>query len=300
MHRLRAHVGRNAVAYVALFFALSGTGAMAAKTLITGAQIEDGTIAAVDLAKDAVTSEKILDGSIVGPDLQADAVTSDTILDGSIVGPDLQANSVTSDKILDASIVGPDLQANSITSAKILNGTIVGPDLQADTLGGGEIDESSLGKVPAAANADTVGGVPPVQLLRGQGYSFSRVVWGYLGHQDSSNALDGVAVAPDNVAITFSCFVNTPDEPALVLHVQPNAVLTSWGVRVGDEVIGPTVNGGGGSATWTVTKSVSSVASNDFRLQASDENGFGYVVEGFTRNTDGHCAYEAQVTITGQ
>jgi hypothetical protein len=340
MHRLRMHVGRNAVAYVALFFALSGTGAMAAKNLITGADIQDGTITVADLAKDSVTGAKILDGSIVGPDLEADSVdsskildgsivgpdlqadsvdsskilngsivgpdlqansiTSAKILDGSIVGPDLQADSVTSDKILDASIVAPDLQANSITSAKILNGTIVGPDLQADTLGGGQIDESSLGTVPSAANADTVGGVGLGGLVRGGGSSFSRVVWGSLVDQESSNVLDGVAGAPDNASITFSCFVNAPDLPALLLALHPSTFLTSWGVRVGDDVVGPTVGGGGLQATWEVTSKAATPGSNDFRFQASDENGYGYVIEGFAKNADDRCTYEAQVTVTGQ
>jgi len=294
------HVGRHAVAYVALFFALSGTGAMAAKNLITGADIQDGTIAAADLAKDSVTSPKILDGSIVGPDLEADSVDSSKILDGSIVGPDLQADSVTSDKIADLSIVGPDLQANSITSAKILNGTIVGPDLQANTLGGGEIDESTLGKVPSAANADTVGGFGSGLLVKGGGSIFSRVVSGYLSDQEFSNALEGVVAAPDGASITFSCFVNAPDEPALLLKIRGGAFLSSWGVRVGDQVIGPTVGGAGAEQTWTVTASEKTVGSNDFQMQASDENGSGFVVDGSTRNADGHCAYQAQVTVTGQ
>ena len=340
MHRLRMHLGRNAVAYLALFFALSGTGAMAAKTLITGADIQDGSIAAVDLAKDSVTSakildksivgpdleadsvdsSKILDGSIVGPDLQADAVDSSKILngsivgpdlhasavdsskilDGSIVGPDLQANSVTSDKIPDGSIVGPDLQDNAVTGAKIQNGSIVGPDLQADTLGGGQIDESALGKVPSAANADTVGGFGSGLLVKGGGSIFSRVVSGYLADKELSNALDGVAVAPDGAAITFSCFVNAPDEPVLLLRIRGGSFLSSWGVRVGDQVIGPTVGGAGAEATWTVTASEKTVGSNAFQMQASDENGSGFVVDGSTRNADGHCAYQAQVTVTGQ
>jgi len=300
MHRFTTHARRNAVAYVALFFALSGTGAMAGKSLITGADIQDGTIAAADLAKDSVTSPKILDGSIVGPDLEADSVDSSKILDGSIVGPDLQANAVTSDKILDASIVGPDLQANSITSAKILNGTIVGPDLQANTLGGGEIDESSLGKVPTAASADTVGGFGAGLLVKGGGSIFSRVVSGFLGHQESSDALAGVASAPEGASIMFSCFVNAPHEPVLLLKIRGGAFLTSWGVRVGDQVIGPTVGGAGAEQTWQVTQSDQAVGSNAFLMQASDENGSGFVVDGSTRNADGHCSYQAQVTVTGQ
>ena len=46
---LASHVRRNGVAYLALFLALGGT-AVAAKPLITGADIEDGSVTAADIA----------------------------------------------------------------------------------------------------------------------------------------------------------------------------------------------------------------------------------------------------------
>ena len=51
-----------------------------------------------------------------------------------------------------------DLRNNDVRGKDLRNGTLTGVDVKRDALGGSVIAESRLGKVPAAGNADRVGG----------------------------------------------------------------------------------------------------------------------------------------------
>src|SRR3954453_7743958 len=63
LSKFRSHVRNNVVGYIAVFIALSGT-AYAAKPMITGADIENGTITDTDIA----TANK--DGTAAPPSLR--------------------------------------------------------------------------------------------------------------------------------------------------------------------------------------------------------------------------------------
>ena len=65
LRRLSRHFGSNLIAYVALFVALSGS-AYAGKALLTGADIQDGSLTSVDLANTTVTGGKIADNTLTG------------------------------------------------------------------------------------------------------------------------------------------------------------------------------------------------------------------------------------------
>lgn len=58
-------------------------------------------------------------------------------------------------------ITGRDIKNGSITGKDIKNGTLTGKKVKSGSLTGRQIKVSSLGKVPSAANADTVGGQSP-------------------------------------------------------------------------------------------------------------------------------------------
>lgn len=59
------------------------------------------------------------------------------------------------DKVGKNSVGSKQVKNNSLKSADLKNGKgVKGADVAADTLGGAQINESSLGKVPAAARAD--------------------------------------------------------------------------------------------------------------------------------------------------
>jgi hypothetical protein len=53
-----------------------------------------------------------------------------------------------------ATIGSAQIKNNSVQSKDVKNGNLRGKDLKADTIGGSRVLESSLGKVPSAANAD--------------------------------------------------------------------------------------------------------------------------------------------------
>jgi hypothetical protein len=75
-HGRFAHIRNNAVAYLALFVALGGTGAYAASAMLpkgsVGAQqLRKGAVGAKKLKANAVTSEKVADGSLLSKDFAA-------------------------------------------------------------------------------------------------------------------------------------------------------------------------------------------------------------------------------------
>jgi hypothetical protein len=71
------HVRRNLVAYLALFVALGGT-AYAARPLLTGADIQDGTVASID----------IKDADLTATDVAPNALTGAVINESTLTGVD--------------------------------------------------------------------------------------------------------------------------------------------------------------------------------------------------------------------
>ena len=65
LRRLSRHFGSNLIAYVALFVALSGS-AYAGKALLTGADIQDGSLTNFDLANTTLTGGKVVDNTLTG------------------------------------------------------------------------------------------------------------------------------------------------------------------------------------------------------------------------------------------
>jgi hypothetical protein len=110
------------VAIIALVFALGGT-----------------SYAAVVLPAGSVGSKQIKKNAVTGAKIKAKAVTTVKIKDGAVTTP----------KLADGSVTTPKLADGAVATAKIAN----------DAVTGDKVLESSLGKVPSAANADTLGGV---------------------------------------------------------------------------------------------------------------------------------------------
>ena len=120
------------VAIIALVFALGGTSYAAVV-------LPAGSVGTKQIKKNAVTAAKI----------KAGAVTAVKIKDGSVATAKIADGSVTTPKLADGSVTTPKLADGAVATAKIAN----------DAVTGNQVLESSLGKVPAAANADTLGGV---------------------------------------------------------------------------------------------------------------------------------------------
>jgi hypothetical protein len=63
LSKLGSHARHNLVAYLALFVALGGT-AVAAKPMVTGADVEDGSLTGGDVQNDSLTGSDILESSL--------------------------------------------------------------------------------------------------------------------------------------------------------------------------------------------------------------------------------------------
>jgi hypothetical protein len=99
LSKLGVHVRRNVVAYLALFVALGGT-AVAARPLITGTDIQDGSLTGADVENNSLTGFDVLESSLSGsaPDLGigasnitgtiTDAQVSDTLTASSAANAD--------------------------------------------------------------------------------------------------------------------------------------------------------------------------------------------------------------------
>src|SRR5215210_7685720 len=85
--RLKHYLGRNAIAFAALFIALGGTATAA--SYITSQDIVDNSITGADIKRGSVRGSDLRDNSVTGADIRAGAVNSDDIADGSITAADL-------------------------------------------------------------------------------------------------------------------------------------------------------------------------------------------------------------------
>jgi hypothetical protein len=134
--RVGQHIRRNAVAYVALFVALSGTSYAASK------------ITSKDIKKDAVLSKHVKNGQLKGVD----------IADNSLKGADIDEASLEGLGVADGSVTTPKLADQSVTSEKVADGTIV----NADIANGAAISNAKLatistpGKVSDSALSNNV------------------------------------------------------------------------------------------------------------------------------------------------
>lgn len=117
----------NAIAMIALFIALGGTA--------SAATLAVNSVGTKQLKKNAVTTAKI------------------------------KNNAATTPKIKDAAVTGAKLAAGAVTSDKLATGAVTTGNLAAGAVTGDKVNVATLGKVPSAANADTLGGV-------------SKAVWG--------------------------------------------------------------------------------------------------------------------------
>lgn len=80
---IRSHIRHNAVAYVALFFALGGTSAYAANTVFSD-DIVDGEVKAQDLGPSSVRTGKIADGHVRTADVLDNDLTRDDLGPSSV------------------------------------------------------------------------------------------------------------------------------------------------------------------------------------------------------------------------
>lgn len=111
------------VAVVALVFSMAGNG-IAAKSLLTGKQIKDGSITNKDLAKGAVKAKQIAKG----------AVTPDKLATGAVTGRAVARDSIDTSQIVDGTLVSIDLRPDNAVELSQLS-SFTNPVLDYYSLG---------------------------------------------------------------------------------------------------------------------------------------------------------------------
>ncbi len=126
------------VAYLALFVAIAGGTAVAAKKIgpdqlkknaVTTKKIANGAVTTGKLANDAVTGGKLANGAVSEGKIDADAVTANK----------LAQNSVGTNKIRDEAVETAKIGAGAVTEGKIGNDAVVGSKVAAGSLPLGDI-----------------------------------------------------------------------------------------------------------------------------------------------------------------
>ena len=136
------------VAYLALFIAIAGGTALAAKKItsnrlaknaVTTKKIANAAVTTGKLANDAVTGGKLANGSVNEGKIDADAVTANK----------LAPNSVGTNKIRDEAVESAKLGAGAVTEGKIGNDAVVGSKVAP-----GSLDLSDYARIVVDASPD--------------------------------------------------------------------------------------------------------------------------------------------------
>jgi hypothetical protein len=119
----------NVASTLALFLALTGASAFAIN------QLPARSVGAKQLRPGAVVADKIRKNAVTAPKIEALAVKSGKIAAGA----------VKEAKLANAAVTNPKLASSSVSTEKIA----------PDAVTGAQINEQTVGKVPAASHADT-------------------------------------------------------------------------------------------------------------------------------------------------
>jgi hypothetical protein len=141
-HPISNHIRSNVVAYVALFFALSGGVAFA--THPGGAN----TISSADIIDNAVRTEDLRDANVTTPDLRPGAVTSAKVADDTtplaLTGTDVANGSLTGGDLAADSLGAADLAPNSAGNSEIATGAVSTDEIFFSAVNGSKVENESL------------------------------------------------------------------------------------------------------------------------------------------------------------
>ena len=141
LRTLSRHMRQNAVAWLALFVALGGTGAYAANT-IGSTDIIDGQVKSVDIGNGEVNSADVKDESLttfdvstfLGADVVDGSLTGADISDNTIGANDIGSQQVGSDEVQNDSLLQSDIRAGAVTSDEVLDNSLTGSDINESSL----------------------------------------------------------------------------------------------------------------------------------------------------------------------
>ena len=196
---------------------------------MTSAKIEDGAVAAADLADNAVTSIKIADATVAEADLAAGAVTTAKVANDAI----------TSAQIVDGTIAAADLApgvGGGVTSVNTLSGAITLEE-------GSNVSITTAGSALTIASSGGAGGGDITSVTAGTGLDGGgdtadvtlNLAAGGVGTAELANdavttakIADGTIAAADLAAGTAVASINTLTD-AVTLAAGPNVTITPAG-----------------------------------------------------------------------
>jgi hypothetical protein len=117
---LGCHLRRNAVAYLALFVALTSTSVAAVslpRNSVSSPQIRDGQVKRADVARDAVVSNRVADGSLLARDFRANQLPAGPAGPAGPEGPQGPPGPIDDSRYVNEG------QANSVSAAMITDRT---------------------------------------------------------------------------------------------------------------------------------------------------------------------------------
>ena len=153
--RLSRATHTTVVAYLALFIAIAGGTAMAAKKIgpdklkknaVTTKKIANAAVTTPKLANDAVTGAKLANGSVGEGQIDADAVTANK----------LAPNSVGTNKLRDEAVESGKLGAGAVTEGKIGNDAVVGSKVAP-----GSLPLEDIAQIAANVSTGVIGPLAP-------------------------------------------------------------------------------------------------------------------------------------------
>jgi len=122
---------------------LNVTTAKVADLAITTAKIANGAVTATELGAAAVTTAKINTGAVTTAELGALAVTTAKIAAGAVTATELGALAVTTAKINTGAVTTAELGALAVTTAKIAAGAVTTTELGAAAVTAAKLDANS-------------------------------------------------------------------------------------------------------------------------------------------------------------
>jgi hypothetical protein len=97
LSKFLSHARGNIVAYLALFLALGGT-AVAARPLLTGADVQDGSLTGADIQNDSLTGSNVLESSLSNLSIAASNITG-TVTDAQVSDTLTASSAANADKL---------------------------------------------------------------------------------------------------------------------------------------------------------------------------------------------------------
>jgi hypothetical protein len=97
LSKFLSHARGNIVAYLALFLALGGT-AVAARPLLTGADVQDGSLTGADIQNDSLTGSNVLESSLSNLSIAASDITG-TVTDAQVSDTLTASSAANADKL---------------------------------------------------------------------------------------------------------------------------------------------------------------------------------------------------------